>query len=91
MPIIPMDETQPRPKYKVGDVVKLKPYIGDIDTIENINLLSWEYNSVRDRNKLTITMVHNSTSAGYGWVYGIHNGYVFHESRIELVKKVIRY
>lgn len=79
---------KPKPKFKVGDIVRLKPYVGNSNTIENINLSRTYYDKVRNSSKsLKIVGVGYNRYDEYGTVYYIEPHWVFHESRIILVKK----
>lgn len=83
----------PIPKFKVGDIVKLLPYTGNMDTIENINLSRTAYDETRNSLKsLKIRDVRYNKYNEYGTVYYIGAHWLFHESRIVLANKIkIRY
>lgn len=83
---------QPIPKFKIGDIVTLKPYIGNFNSTHNINLSKDYYEEVRLKGKATIRKIQYSTTNKYGNVYYLDNtSLVFHESVLLRAAPKIRY
>lgn len=83
----------PIPKFKVGDIVRLKPYSGDSNSIHNINLSKRAYEETRLKGgELTIRKIRYSAYNDYGVIYSLKGtDRVFHESVLLKVNKKIRY
>lgn len=83
---------QPRPKFKIGDIVTIKPYTGNFNSTHNINLSKDYYEAVRLKGKATIRKIQYSTTNEYGNIYYLDNtSWVFHESVLLRVATKIRY
>ena len=86
--------SQPIPKFKIGDMVILKPYTGNINSTHNINLAKSYYEGVRRIGRLTIYKIINNEYNEYGKVYSFEEDiekWVFHESVLIRVSNKIRY
>ncbi|MDD2273970.1 MAG: hypothetical protein PHH29_17125 [Desulfuromonadaceae bacterium] len=84
----------PIPKFKIGDIVIIKPYTGNINSTHNINLSKGSYEEVRRIGKLTIYKITHNEYNAYGTVYSFKEDiekWVFHESVLLRVLNKIRY
>lgn len=83
---------QPIPKFKIGDIVTIKPYTGNSNSIHNINLSKGAYEEVRLKGKATIRKSQYSSTNVYGNIYYLDDtSWVFHESVLLRVATKIRY
>ena len=93
----PNTDSTPRqqmPKFKIGDIVIIKPYTGNSNSTHNINLSKCAYEEVRRIGKLTIDKVINNIYNQYGNVYSFKEDiekWIFHESCLVRVNQKIKY
>lgn len=84
--------SQPIPKFKIGDIVTIKPYTGNPNSIHNINLSKGDYEEVRLKGKATIRKSQYISTNEYGNIYYLDDtSWVFHESVLLRVAPKIRY
>ena len=83
---------QPIPKFKIGDIVTIKPYTGNSNSIHNIKLSKGSYEEVRLKGKATIQNIQYSPTNVYGNVYYLDGtSWIFHESVLLRGATKIRY
>lgn len=87
-----MSSTKLIPKFKIGDIVTIKPYSGNSNSIHNINLSRRPYEEVRLKGKAVITKTYYNKYNNYGTVYYLENSeWTFHETCLIKVNQKIRY
>lgn len=87
-----MNSTKPIPKFKIGDIVTIKPYSGNIDSTHNVNLSKRYYEEVRLKGKAVVRKTNYNPYNEYGIIYSLENtDWVFHESVLLKVDNKIRY
>ena len=87
-----MSSTKPIPKFKIGDIVTIKPYSGNINSTHNINLSKRPYEEVRLKGKAVIRKLNYDPYSEYGIIYSLEDtDWVFHETCLIKVNQKIRY
>lgn len=87
-----MSSTKLIPKFKIGDIVTIKPYSGNSNSIHNINLSKYPYEEVRLKGKAVIRKLNYNPYNEYGIIYSLEGtDWVFHETCLIQVNQKIRY